>query len=131
MYPDAIIKHFQFEEESWRRELVFFQQENSILKSRLADIVNRSNEENAIVAAETFQEQFIAQDTVFAFLFHELSDLNQLLEKELFGDGLLFDELIARQDKLRRDIYRTEMIFYEQKREFGEFISASAMELFH
>jgi len=131
MYPDVIIKHFQFEAEAWQRELIFFQQENAMLKSRLADIVNRSSDETSIIMAETFNEQFIAQDTVFAFLFHELAALNQLLEKELFGDGLLFGDLIERQDKLRRDIYRTEMLFYEQKREFGEFISASAMEVLH
>jgi hypothetical protein len=131
MYPDVIIKHFQFEAEAWQRELIFFQQENALLKSRLADIVNRRSDESSIIMAETFNEQFIAQDTVFSFLFRELAELNQILEKELFGDGLLFGDLVARQDKLRKDFYRTELLFYELKHEFGDFISASAMEVLH
>ena len=50
---------FHHENKTWRRLLDFFKQENSFLKTRLSEVLDKSTDKNFLALAEHFQNKFI------------------------------------------------------------------------
>ena len=56
------IEQFLHENITWKRLLDFFNQENSYLKNRLSEVVDRATDKTLISTAEHFQNEFILND---------------------------------------------------------------------
>ena len=55
-------EQFLHENITWKRLLDFFIQENSFLKTRLSEVVDRETDKTFIANAEHFQNEFILKD---------------------------------------------------------------------
>jgi hypothetical protein len=122
MYPHPLIRQFIYEAESWKRLLVFLRQENVHFITRLAEIVNDSNNKDLWVAAEKFQDEFLSQDRMILYLSEELTKQNKLLQRELYEDGELFKEADKSQKKLRQDFKKAEELFGKVKETFSDYL---------
>jgi hypothetical protein len=122
MYPHPLIRQFIYEAESWKRLLAFLRQENVSFKTRLAEIVNDSTDNDLVAAAERFQDEFLSQDRMLLFLSEELAKQNKLLERELYEDGELFKEVNKNQKKLREDFKKAGELFAKVKEAFSDYL---------
>lgn len=121
-HPNSILRQFRYELEEWGRFLAFLKQENVFYKSRLAEIVNEADDEETIIKAENFNEDFLSQDRIIGFLIDEVKSQSKLLQKDLHADGEILNDAIRHQKKLRTDIEKTEEIFSGIKRNFSGFL---------
>ena len=64
---------FSYENRSWIRLLEFFKQENSLLKNRLAEVVDQQADRDFLALAEQFQNKFIIKDEFIDELRHEFN----------------------------------------------------------
>lgn len=121
-YPGGIIHQYVYETEEWGRLLAFLKQETVFYKSRLAEVVNNIRDDQVLLAAEKFNDEFISQDRITEFLLSELHRQNKLLEKDLHLDGGLLGEAIRNQKKLRSDVKKAEEIFAKTKSDFAGYL---------
>ena len=122
MYPETVIEQFVYESEEWRRLMAFLKQENVFYKSRLAEVVNTAEDEDVLLAAERFQEDFLSQDRMVEFLSAELNKQTKLLQKDNYVDGEIFRNLVQSQKRLRDDIQKAEEFFSKTKTEFAHYL---------
>jgi hypothetical protein len=124
METDSMLRYLGDESEEWERLLNFMKQENAFSKSRLAEIVASLEDEDELVKAEQFNDEFIAEDEIIVFLEGELKKHRKLLEKRRYQDEEMVKQLTRHQGKLRMDIRRAEEIIIITKRKFADFIAA-------
>ena len=117
-----MVRQFIYESEEWGRRLVFLKQENSFCKSRLAEMVDAIADNNALMIAEKFNDEFLSQDAIINFLIDELKKQQKLLEKHSYPDSEL-PEIIKNQEKLRNDIQKAELIFSTNKKSFSVYLN--------
>ena len=123
--PDhPLLSQYQFELDSWGRLLAFQKEELVYCKNRLAEVVNDSSDDEMLLVAEGFQEEFLAQERVIGYLSGELKRQVQLLEKETYLDGEIYTEVVKGQKTLRREIKKGEESFVLVKEDFGKFLNS-------
>lgn len=122
--PESILYQFLYESEEWGRLLAFLKQENVFYKSRLAEMVSTTDDEDVIIQAEKFNEDFLSQDRIIEFLTEELKNQNDLLQKDLYLDGAMMKDVIRHQKKLKTDIEKAEEIFSGIRKNFSGFLNS-------
>jgi len=123
MSHSSVIRQYVYETDNWRRLITFFIQENVSFKIRLSEIVDVIPDNEDLATVEKFQEDFLSQDRIVAFLSYELQEQKKLLEKDVCETGELFEDIIKHQQELRKEIKKTEEIFSKMKEEFGEYLA--------
>lgn len=115
-------QQFQHENKTWSRLLDFFKQENSILKNRLAEVVDYSVDKEFLALAEQFQSRFILKDEYIDELRHDINvqDIDLLNSNQLLTDN----KLIKLQEKLRNEMEHFEKDFNNLKNEFNKYLSS-------
>lgn len=106
------------ENKAWERSLEFFRQENALLKYRLSEIVDHTDEKNLLTLAEYFQNEFVAKDEEA----DHLLKLIRLLSDKLSGktnDAEIEMSLLSKQEKLRNKILIFENDFLQLSTEFN------------
>src|SRR5688500_7326362 len=90
------------ESDEWKRTLAFLSQENAFLKLRLASILNSSEiSADTLETAELYQSRFIQKDETIKLMLHDVSNLDNLLLREIFEDGMIIKEIAHKQGHLR------------------------------
>lgn len=119
-----ILKPGQFihENKTWLRLLEFLKQENTVLKTRLSEVLDYKADKEFLVLAEQFQNLFIAKDEFIDGLRYDV----HLQQKELAGkDNLMPDQkIVKRQEKLRNEMESLESGFVKLKNDFNKYLSA-------
>jgi hypothetical protein len=123
MYLGSILRQFFYESEEWERLLAFVKQENIFYKSRLAEIVNTVDDEDIVIEAEKFNDDFLSQDRIIDFLIEEVKSHHKTLQKDLYLDAERLRDLFRHQKKLRTDIEKAEDIFLGTKKNFSGFLN--------
>jgi hypothetical protein len=125
MTGDTILKveQFRFEHFSWERLLDFFKQENTYLKTRLAEVLDKNMGKEILPYAEHFQNQFIIKDEFIDELKHEIHVLQQGYEN-LPNQNIENEDkkLNVRQNKLRNEMEYFEKDFTNLKNEFTKYL---------
>ena len=103
--------------------MLFYQEELVYFKNRLAEILSSDTGLDELQVAEQFQEEFLAQDKVVGYLLAEIKGQSKLLEKDLYVDGDIFDEVVTSQKKIRREIQKEEELFKRLKKRFVQYLS--------
>lgn len=106
-----ILKPGQFihENKTWLRLLEFFKQENTILKNRLAEVLDHKTDNEFLALAEHFQNMFIIKDEFIDELRHDVNlQVQALTTKE---KGMPDQKIIKRQEKLRNEMEYMETDF--------------------
>ena len=112
---------FHHEIKTWSRLLDFFKQENTILKNRLAEVVDYRADKEFLVLAEQFQNKFIIKDEHIDELRHDAT----LQETDLTNNNTALTDikLIRRQEQLRNELEYFEIDFNKLKNEFNKYLS--------
>jgi hypothetical protein len=119
---EKTIQHCKLEVESWSRLINFFQQENVLLKSRLADFVSGSNSNDEICFAEAFLEDFLSNDKMILFFADELKIQSRLLYKEGNNDSM-YGWIMENQQRLRVYFIKAEESFFRIKQSFSNYFT--------
>src|SRR5690348_3220438 len=67
---------------SWLRLTEFLRQENALLKYRLSELVDNSDDDNFLQIAEHFQNEFLLKDEALKSLIKDLSDYSDMVVKQ-------------------------------------------------
>ena len=116
------IDHFLYETLSLERALDFYLQENSYLKTRLSQVVDRNTDSEFVSRAEQFQNNFIQNDEFIRDLKKDVLDLGQLLQKSLAGLQTDENRLFQKHKKLRNEVEHFEKKFGEAKSQFNQYL---------
>ena len=112
---------FSYENRSWIRLLEFFKQENSLLKNRLAEVVDQQADRDFLALAEQFQNKFIIKDEFIDELRHDVNiQLQEIIKTD---DSSTNQKLIKKQGMLRNEMEYFEKEFTSLKNEFNKYLS--------
>ncbi|MGZ5134979.1 MAG: hypothetical protein ACXWCG_07510 [Flavitalea sp.] len=118
------VSQFVKESDEWKRTLTFLSQENSFLKLRLSDILNgKESSADFVEAAELYQSHFIQKDEIIKLLLQDVSRIDDLLTREIYGDGMLIKEVVFKQNHLRKQVRFVETEFNKLKLQFNNYLS--------
>ena len=118
-----ILKPGQFvhENKTWLRLLEFFKQENTVLKNRLAEVLDHKNNKEFLALAEHFQNLFIIKDEFIDDLRHDVTGQVQALSNK---ERMTLDQkIIKKQEKLRNELEYLEKDFSKLKNDFNRYLS--------
>jgi len=107
------IKH---EHMSWLRLVEFFRQENALLKYRLSEMVDNSDDGRFLQTAEYFQNELLLKDESLKKLIKELQDYSDIIQNK----PALSPQLINTHNKLRNDILQFGENYQSLSRDFNE-----------
>ncbi len=112
---------FHHENKTWLRLLEFFKQENTVLKNRLAEVLDHKTDKGFLAHAEHFQNSFILKDEFIDELRHDVNiQAQSLTSKE---ENVLDPKIVKKQEKLRNEMEYLEADFAKLKNEFNKYLS--------
>jgi hypothetical protein len=118
------LEQFRYEEASWIRTVDYLQQENIMLKNRLAEIMQYKVDENMLEQAEMYQNIFLGKDAILAILRHDIKEVERLLYAQKNGEvDHTETRLFKKQLKLRQDMEKMENEFNRIKRQFNGYLA--------
>ena len=115
------LPQFRYELESWRRLLAYWKEELVHCKNRLAGIINSHAAHDLLLAGETFQEVFLAEERAIGFLTEELKAQFWALERADASGGRA-PNLEMEQAKLRHAFRKAVELFLYNKKNFVQFL---------
>ena len=121
------IEQFLHESLNWMRLIDYFNQENSHLKNRLSEVVDKAIDKKIIFNAERFQNQFIVNDEFINDIGRDIrvNDKNlQLLKVQEKKPDL---KACKMQKQLRTELIYLEKEFLKLKNEFNQYILSIEM----
>ena len=121
--PELKLKQLQYESDTWKRLLGFMMDESIHLKNRLSEVLKDKFDKNLLVEIEGFQNNFIKEDELIGLLRNDVAGLDKLLEREIFEDGKIVNEIDRRLKNLRNNIVYAEKQFSKLKLEFNNYLS--------
>lgn len=101
---------------SWLRLVEFFRQENALLKYRLSEMVDNSDDGRFLQTAEYFQNELLLKDESLKKLIKELQDYSDIIQNK----PALSPQLINTHNKLRNDILQFGENYQSLSRDFNE-----------
>jgi hypothetical protein len=109
---------------TWLRSIDFFRQENTHLKTRLAEVVDSTSDKEFLAQAEHFQNQFIIKDEFLDELRHDVNEQERSVIEKNKGRDLYIDEFFkTRQQHLRGQMEYLEKEFTSLRNEFNHYLS--------
>jgi len=106
----------QHELTSWLRLIEFLRQENALLKYRLSELVDNSDDPNFLQIAEYFQNEFLIKDEALKKLIKDLRDYSDIIQKQ---EQVLTHPLIT-HNKLRKEISQFQEKYSSLSTEFNK-----------
>jgi hypothetical protein len=120
-----INSHYVFENKGWIRLVEFLNQENSIMKIRLSEVMDQIHDREKLAIAEHFQDKFIINDDVFD---HLINDLKIEYKKwELYKKNeinISLNELTLDHYVHKLDIERMVQVLDILKNDYNTFLSS-------
>jgi len=121
------LKQVSREAEGWKKILGFLQQENILQKNKLAEMLGNHHGRNGdlLEIAEQYQHQFLQQDQAFRLMWHDIAELEKLIEEKKSDNGEL-KKISHRQKNLREGIKTSEINFERLKSGFNNFLGTNS-----
>lgn len=113
---------FLHENITWKRLLDFFIQENSFLKTRLSEMVDRETDKIFIARAEQFQNDFILKDEYILDIGNDIKAHEKNLQLIFSQKRAPDNKDCKKQDKLRNEISYLEREFSHLKTQFNQYL---------
>jgi regulator of replication initiation timing len=121
--PELKLKQLIYEADTWKRLLGFMMEENIHLKNRVSQILKDRFDENLLEEVEVFQSSFVKEDEMIGLLRNDVAELDKLLQKEVFEDGMIIKNVQSKLKKLRHNIKNAEKQFGKLKADFNNYLS--------
>jgi hypothetical protein len=115
-------EQFLHENTTWKRLLEFFIQENSFLKTRLSEVVDKETDKSLIAEAEHFQTEFILKDEYIHDIEHDIKEQEKGLKTTLAQKAVPDYKTCKKQDKLRNEMTYLEKEFSQLKTQFNKYL---------
>lgn len=116
-------EQFIHESRTWLRLLDFLKQENTVLKNRLAEVLDHESSKEFLAQAEHYQNLFIIKDEFIDELRHDVNVQVQSLTAKF--NGKLDEKMLKKQEKLRNEMEYMEKDFTKLKNEFNRYLATS------
>ena len=112
-------KHTQLEAENraWERSLEFIKQENALLKYRLSEMVDYSDEKDFLQMAEYFQNELLLKDDALDKLIKEVKNFPDKINGQ--NDNENAEKILYEHDKLRNKMAQLEEEFLQLSNDFN------------
>ena len=112
------------ENKEWANSLLFYKDEITIMKGRLAEVASKNTSKDVLAKVEHFQNQFLIQTETIDTLKHDINLSKDALNKEILKNGIAVDHRsIEDHTVIRENISSFEKIFKTLKTEFNEFVA--------
>jgi len=115
-------EQFLHENIAWARLLHFFTQENSFLKTRLSEVVDRENDQLFIARAEQFQNDFVLKDEHILDIRKDIKGQQENLQQAFIHKTEPDQKICKRQDKLRNEMSYLEAEFSDLQTRFNQYL---------
>ena len=115
-------EQFLHENITWKRLLDFFIQENSFLKTRLSEVVDRETDEIFIAQAEHFQNEFILKDEYINDIGRDIKEQEKNIQLAFTKKIIPDNKTCGKQEKLRNEMSYLEKEFYSLKNQFNKYL---------
>jgi hypothetical protein len=115
-------EQFLHENITWKRLLDFLIQENSFLKTRLSEVVDKETDKSLIAEAEHFQTEFILKDEYIHDIEHDIKEQEKGLKTALTQKTSPDYKTCKKQDKLRNEMTYLEKEFSHLKTQFNKYL---------
>lgn len=116
-------EQFIHENRTWLRLLDFLKQENTVLKNRLAEVLDHESSKEFLAQAEHYQNLFIIKDEFIDELRHDVNVQVQSLTAKF--NGKLDEKMQKKQEKLRNEMEYMEKDFTKLKNDFNRYLATS------
>ena len=114
------VDHYLHETLTWERALDFYKQENSFLKTRLAQVVDKNTDKAFIALAEYFNNRFILSDEYISDILQDIRIQKNTIDDKLKENPSIGPKIELQQNKLRSEMERFETEITTLKREFNK-----------
>ena len=108
---------FEAENKAWEKSLEFIKQENALLKYRLSEMVDYSDEKDFLQMAEYFQNELLLKDDALDKLIKELKNFPDKINGQ--NDNENAEKILYEHDKLRNKMAQLEEEFSQLSNEFN------------
>jgi hypothetical protein len=115
-------EQFLHENITWKRLLDFFMQENSFLKTRLSEVVDKEDDKLFIANAEHFQNEFILKDEYIHDIERDIKEQEKNLQLAFTQQKVPDFKTCRKQEKLRNEISYLEKEFATLKNQFNKYL---------
>jgi hypothetical protein len=116
------IEQFLHENITWKRLLDFFIQENSYLKTRLSEFVDKETDKTVIANAEYFQNEFLLKDEYIHDMENDIKSHEKNLQLVIAQKKILDNKICKQQEKLRNEVSYLEKEFSSLKNQFNKYL---------
>lgn len=113
---EAINSQIKHELMSWLRLIEFYRQENALLKYRLSELVDNSNDRNFLQIAEYFQNEFLLKDDALKRMIKDLHEYSDIVENQ----EEVYPHLLSTHNNLRKEILQFKEKYSRLSTEFNE-----------
>ena len=114
------VDHYLHETLTWERALDFYKQENSFLKTRLAQVVDKNTDKAFIALAEYFNNRFILSDEYISDILQDIVSQKNIIADRVKNNPQIDQKIEILQNKLRGEMERLETQLTTLKREFSK-----------
>ena len=125
--PELKLKQLQYETDTWKRQLDFMMEENIRNKNRLSEILTDRFDKNLLEEVDGFLVRFIKEDELIRLLRDDVAEMERLLKRELFEDGMIIKETGKKLKRLRNNMMFAEDRFAKMKAAFNNFLIQSIL----
>ena len=117
------LKQYRYDIEMWKRSLLNAQQENAILKTRLAEFSTTLQGKKYIDLLEYHQNSLINIDNIFSIFRNDIYHYNLSIEKEISIAEDQPELKLSQHQKMSNEIEVIEYTFNKSKFQFINFIN--------
>lgn len=109
--------------EDWRRELLFFRDELTILRKRLDDVVSGNNSKDAMAEVEHYENKFKVMAQDYDELMHDIGAMESSLKGASVSKPQYISKKMVEANGRLQDLMRsTSSDFYETRHQFYNFL---------
>ncbi len=126
---DLKLKQIQHEVETWRRMLLYMQDENIHLKNRLSEVLKDRFDKKMLEVVEVFQSKFIMQDDLVNSLKKEVAAIEETLYPKKNSSPNILHPSEKSITTIRSNLEIAEKTFAVLKADFNHYLSENINEI--
>lgn len=119
---DLKIKQILHEVETWKRMLLYMQEENIHLKNRLSEVLKDRFDKNMLEVVEVFQNKFLMQDYLMNNLKKEVASIEDIIYPKIISVKTIDNPSQKSISAMRNNIELAEKTFADIKSEFNHYL---------
>lgn len=128
MMIDLKLKQIKHEVETWRRMLLYMQEENIHLKNRLSEVLKDRFDKKMLEVVEVFQSKFILQDDLITSLKKEVTAIEESMYPKKNSSIIITQPSEKNIAAIRDNLEAAEKMFAGIKTDFNHYLTENINE---